>query len=120
MVGVKSKTIPLLVKRAQYKRNWDLEIPQPNHPASISIYIRKTKRKEDREVAIRGEKEKGKGKGKGFEPCNKNVKTYNKNMGRNKTWRKKTWGRGRKGFCVENFVTMFQRSKTWRKKTWWN
>ena len=63
MAGVKSKTIPLLVKRAQYKRNWDLEIPQPNHPASISIYIRKTKRKEDREVAIRGEKEKGKGKG---------------------------------------------------------
>ena len=28
MAGIKSKTI-----------NWDLEIPQPNHQASVSIYI---------------------------------------------------------------------------------
>ena len=26
-------------KRMDHKRNWDLEIPQPNHPLSVSIYI---------------------------------------------------------------------------------
>ena len=26
-------------KRMDHKRNWDLEIPQLNHPTSISIYI---------------------------------------------------------------------------------
>ena len=26
-------------KGMNQKRNWDLEIPQPNHPASVSIYI---------------------------------------------------------------------------------
>ena len=26
-------------KRMDHKRNWDLEIRQPNHPASVSIYI---------------------------------------------------------------------------------
>ena len=26
-------------KRMDHKRNWDLDIPQPNHPASVSIYI---------------------------------------------------------------------------------
>ena len=26
-------------KRMDHKRNWDLEIPQPNHSASVSIYI---------------------------------------------------------------------------------
>ena len=26
-------------KRMDHKRNWDLEIPQPNHLVSVSIYI---------------------------------------------------------------------------------
>ena len=26
-------------KRMDHKRNWDLEIPQPNHPVFVSIYI---------------------------------------------------------------------------------
>ena len=26
-------------KRTKHKRNWDLEIPQHNHPSSANIYI---------------------------------------------------------------------------------
>ena len=35
------KLFPFLLREPEHKRNWDLEIPQPNHPASIYIYINK-------------------------------------------------------------------------------
>ena len=42
-------------KRMEHKKNWDLEIPQPNHPSSVSIYIQwgEENRKEGRQIGGR-------------------------------------------------------------------
>ena len=64
MAGIKSKTI-----------NWDLEIPQSNHPASVSIYI------------LGGEEDQKEGRQKGWREVNmkpENRKVGKKNVGKGK------------------------------------
>ena len=60
MAGIKSKTI-----------NWDLEIPQSNHSASVSIYI------------LGGEEDQKEGRQRGWSEVN--MKPENRKVGRKKT-----------------------------------
>ena len=66
MAGIKSKTI-----------NWDLEIPQSNHPASVNIYI------------LGGEEDQKEGRQKGWREVN--MKLENRKVGR----KKKNVGKGK-------------------------
>ena len=50
---VKGKKKKKSSKRTKHKRNWDLEIPQLNHPIFIYCEESKTGRKGDREADVK-------------------------------------------------------------------